>query len=277
MCTCKLKSKKPAGGAGNFNYVFSCTDPNGTIKEIKIVAANDNEAKSLAELECSDYGIARFGDKQQIAVGECNEITITAFLEADEQYYYIYPTEKLDVFCKLNKARVLYLTKDSSFNYLGKELKPLYLICFKPDDILETTYLGNNRYLTDDLFANGGELTRTLNVRITFNADGKGEGIIKFNGKSYPCLGKSGLKYPQDLTVTTADKYRVWHSGEFDVDMEYAIKIWGQRGIFIHLGYDNLQQNGGESAGCIHVDEPQIIELYNWINQNTRIQISYPW
>ncbi|RZK26487.1 MAG: murein L,D-transpeptidase [Flavobacterium sp.] len=277
MCICKQKSKTPAGSPGNFNYIFSCTDANNNTRDIKISAGNDVEAKMLAEEECSENKISVFQSGKRVPYSDDSEITITAFLEADDNYYYIYPTENLDVFCKVNKANIISITKDSNFSFFGKELKPLHIVCFKSDDIIETSYLGNARHLTNELFANGGGLAKILNMRIDFNADGSGEGIIKFNGKSFPCLGKSGVKYPKDLTFTTADKYRVWHSTEFNVDMEYAIKIWGQRGIFIHLGFDNVEDNEGQSQGCIHVDQPQIIELYNWVTQNTRLLISYPW
>ncbi len=54
MCTCKQKSKKPAGSPGNFNYVFSCITSDGKKKEIKLNAGNDLDAKSLAELECEE-------------------------------------------------------------------------------------------------------------------------------------------------------------------------------------------------------------------------------
>ena len=59
MCTCKQKSKKPAGSPGNFNYVFTCTTDDGTTKEVKITSGNDNEAKQLAELECDDVKISK--------------------------------------------------------------------------------------------------------------------------------------------------------------------------------------------------------------------------
>ncbi len=59
MCTCKQKSKKPAGSPGNFNYVFTCTKENGIKVEIKVTAGNDNEAKALAELECQDTEVIK--------------------------------------------------------------------------------------------------------------------------------------------------------------------------------------------------------------------------
>ncbi|OMP30062.1 hypothetical protein [Mangrovimonas sp. DI 80] len=59
MCNCKQKSKEPAGGTGNFNYVFICTKDDGSEKEIKVTAGNDNEAKQLAELDCDGVKISK--------------------------------------------------------------------------------------------------------------------------------------------------------------------------------------------------------------------------
>jgi hypothetical protein len=58
MCTCKLKSKSPAGSPGNFNYVYTCTKADGSQQEIKVSAGNDNEGKKLAELECEEEKLA---------------------------------------------------------------------------------------------------------------------------------------------------------------------------------------------------------------------------
>lgn len=51
-CTCTQKKKEPAGGAGNFKYTFECKG--GSKKEYVVIAANDNEAKALAKLECEE-------------------------------------------------------------------------------------------------------------------------------------------------------------------------------------------------------------------------------
>ena len=51
----KFVSKKPAGGLGNFNYEYICTCGGGAKKpNVKVTAANDNEAKNLAQMECDD-------------------------------------------------------------------------------------------------------------------------------------------------------------------------------------------------------------------------------
>ncbi|WP_394352415.1 L,D-transpeptidase [Pelagihabitans pacificus] len=77
--------------------------------------------------------------------------------------------------------------------------------------------------------------------------------------------------YPSDK------KLKYW-SKEFNVWLEYAILIWGQKGIYIHWGADNIASNGNsDSAGCIHLEKPQIEELFNWLNSRTRITIEHPW
>jgi hypothetical protein len=52
MCTCIQKSKTPL--SKGFHYKFDCTDSEGKLKKIELDASNDNIAKQLAELECSE-------------------------------------------------------------------------------------------------------------------------------------------------------------------------------------------------------------------------------
>lgn len=60
--------------------------------------------------------------------------------------------------------------------------------------------------------------------------------------------------------------------------MPWAVKIWGQKGIFIHEGPDTIARNDDEpSKGCIHLASPNAKDFYDWITGNTRVQISYPW
>ncbi|MCE7070884.1 hypothetical protein LZG74_11255 [Dyadobacter sp. CY327] len=81
MCTCKQKSKKPAGTPGNFNYVFSCTNDDGTKTEIKVTAGNDNEAKQLAELECDES--KSFGLLKTIRDLDLKGVVYTGFMFPD--------------------------------------------------------------------------------------------------------------------------------------------------------------------------------------------------
>lgn len=55
MSTVAFVSKKPAGPLGNFNYEYTCTCAGGTKKpNVTVTAANDNEARMLAQMECDD-------------------------------------------------------------------------------------------------------------------------------------------------------------------------------------------------------------------------------
>ena len=55
MSTVKFIRKTPAGGAGNFNYLYSCTCAGGNAKpNITVTTANDNQARHLAQLECDE-------------------------------------------------------------------------------------------------------------------------------------------------------------------------------------------------------------------------------
>lgn len=132
-------------------------------------------------------------------------------------------------------------------------------------------------------------LILTLQVKVAFT--GNGEGTLTFGSRKVACLGNPTTKYPKDLTVqniegiqyqgdyANAYKFRIWISSEFgNAEMPWAVKIWGQRGIFIHEGADNIPDNDGDpSAGCIHLAAPNAKDFYDWITGPTRIQISYPW
>lgn len=59
--------------------------------------------------------------------------------------------------------------------------------------------------------------------------------------------------------------------------MPFAILIMGARGIYVHEGADNLTDNGGPSAGCIHLAQGNAKTFYDWVSSPTRIVIAYPW
>lgn len=133
----------------------------------------------------------------------------------------------------------------------------------------------------------------TLQVKIAFKSSG--EGTLTYGGTPVPCLGHPGTMYPVDSTIDniegvqyqgdygSAFKFKVWMSNEFldangnPARMPWAVKLWGDKGIFIHEDPDNLKDNGGPSQGCVHLAKPNAQNFYNWITGRTRIQISYPW
>ncbi|MEW6126207.1 MAG: L,D-transpeptidase [Acidobacteriota bacterium] len=124
------------------------------------------------------------------------------------------------------------------------------------------------------------EVVVTGRITIKFSANGEGTMTCVGLG-NFKVLGQPGRQYPKDITVDpNADptvKKTLHHSKEFNVDMPFAIRIWGQMGIFIHEFPDNLSENGGPSAGCIHVGKPNSKRVFDYIVTRTRITIEYPW
>lgn len=117
-----------------------------------------------------------------------------------------------------------------------------------------------------------------IKIKLRYN----GEGELECVGLgSFKVLGQSGRRYPKDLTIDPTNdpsvKKRLHRSSEFNVNMPFAIRIWGQVGIFIHEFPDNLRDNGGPSAGCIHVGRINAERVFNYIVTRTRITIDYPW
>jgi aquaporin Z len=124
----------------------------------------------------------------------------------------------------------------------------------------------------DELFS---ETITTKRIEISFDASG--DGVISCKGLGdFDCQGLNGVTYPQDITVQTTDKEIKHWSTEFQVWMPFAIRIWPQRGIYIHeWGFCRVAQ--GQSAGCIHVCPGNAEKIYNWVDGPTRITIKYPW
>jgi hypothetical protein len=137
------------------------------------------------------------------------------------------------------------------------------------------------------------ELLATLQVQIAFKDSG--EGTLTYGGTTVPCLGKPSVMYPVDSIIENIEgvqyqgdygkayKFKLWKSNDFQDDngnpypMPWAVKLWPDRGIFIHEGADNLKDNPGPSSGCVHLAAPNAQNFYNWITARTRIQVSYPW
>ena len=54
MSSVEFIKKTPAGSLGNFNYEYKCKCADSSTHIIKVTTTNDNQAKQLAELECSE-------------------------------------------------------------------------------------------------------------------------------------------------------------------------------------------------------------------------------
>lgn len=131
--------------------------------------------------------------------------------------------------------------------------------------------------------------------RINIVFDKLGQGSLECVGfNTFRCLGKKGLRYPRDLTIDPEKKGAKKHPyfsqeyvcnypgiGEVRVPcrMNYSVLIWGQRGIYIHEwpGKATYAANGGPTAGCIHVEQGDAKEIYDWVDDKTRVVIDYDW
>ena len=104
-----------------------------------------------------------------------------------------------------------------------------------------------------------------------------GEGTLQCynSGKliaQYRCLGKPGFPYIKDITINTNSKQRYHKSIEFGgYLMEYCLLIHGGRGVYIHAGDNNIADNNGPSAGCIHLEINDARRVYNWVDGSVRI------
>jgi len=214
------------------------------------------------------------------AIEKNSKLTFVAAVARDGNNFFIepYPCDKPTVF-KIPTASVQVSGDPLECRLPNGSMRTLFRVfvdrfapCSRITAALAEDFFGTSR--SDDI----GFILETLQVQIKFGSNA--EGTLTYGSKSVSCLGQSTRQYPTDLTVEGVegvDKYKVWHSSEFGVDMPWAVKIWGQKGIFIHEGPNNLKDNDGESAGCIHLGSPDAEDFYNWVTGRTRIQISYPW
>ena len=113
----------------------------------------------------------------------------------------------------------------------------------------------------------------TKRMRIELAANGEGRMICDGLG-TFECLGRCGLTYPEDLTISVKDKskhetsatcYASWKWATPDsadvvklpenevvnAPMRHAILLWAQRGVYIHewTGPATYAANGGPSGG----------------------------
>ena len=109
-------------------------------------------------------------------------------------------------------------------------------------------------------------------MRINFNDNGTTcYGTLTYKGKSYSCLGKPGYPYPGDSTINVSDKDHNHYSKEFKVELPYAIKLDGTRGIYIHEDVTSPHGNlaAGRTHGCINLPRGEAKQLYDALQGRT--------
>lgn len=113
-------------------------------------------------------------------------------------------------------------------------------------------------------------------ISIVFQSDG--QGILSVDGLGeFPCLGNPETSYPQEVTNSGSEgeeKFPELYSNEIDANIEQAILLGWEHGLFIHAGADNLTDNEGPTLGNIQVAPENAKQLYGWINSPTKISIS---
>jgi hypothetical protein len=136
----------------------------------------------------------------------------------------------------------------------------------------------------------------SMTKRIDIVFSDLGEGHLECRGYgSFRCLGRKGYKYPTDLVVDPIKDpsvkqhpyfSRTYSCGFVNAQgvpqpcrMNYAIRIWGQEGVYIHEWSSpaTYAGNGGPTHGCIHLEVGRAKMVYDWVNGRTRITMKYPW
>lgn len=215
-------------------------------------------------------------------------IPLTMYIEEHGDSFYLYADEKETVY-KVPKTSVNILSEAYSVSKAGSNRTHYRIEIDRNAPCVRMSSGKAGQLLGKFLRTEPDASILTLQVKVAFSANG--EGTLTFGSRKVACLGNPSTEYPKDLTVqniegvqyqgdyANAYKFKIWISSEFNnAKMPWAVKIWGQRGIFIHEGADNIADNGGgPSAGCIHLAAPNAKDFYDWITGPTRIQVSYPW
>ncbi len=116
--------------------------------------------------------------------------------------------------------------------------------------------------------------TRQISIILRTN----GEGTLSCEGLGeFPCLGNAETLYPANVTNSGAEgeqKFPELYSNELDANIEQAILLGWEHGLFIHSGPDNLQENDGPTRGNIHLAQDNAKKLYEWLDGPAQISIS---
>ena len=116
--------------------------------------------------------------------------------------------------------------------------------------------------------------TRQISIALTTT----GAGTITCEGLGdFPCLGNSETLYPASVVnngVEGEEKFPALYSNELDTNIEQAILLGWEHGLFIHAGADNAEENGGPTGGNIQVADDNAKQIYDWMNGPTSISIS---
>ena len=111
---------------------------------------------------------------------------------------------------------------------------------------------------------------KTQKLRLSLDKE-SGIGTLSFKGREYDCGGDPSFNYPYDSTIF-GKKEPSHHSGEYDVEMKWAVLWDGTCGTYFHEA-DELTG----SAGCIHLLEGDAKSFYDDIVVGERVRIIFKW
>ena len=117
-------------------------------------------------------------------------------------------------------------------------------------------------------------MTRQISIEITAT----GEGTLSAEGLgTFPCLGNAETLYPASATNNGAEgeeKFPLLYSNELDANIEHAILLGWEYGLFIHAGADNLRENEGPTGGNLQLSAQNAKQVYDWIDETVQISIT---
>lgn len=93
----------------------------------------------------------------------------------------------------------------------------------------------------------------------------------------FPCLGSAESLYPANVSnggKEGEEKFPELYSNELDANIEQAILLGWEFGLFIHSGADNLKDNGGPTGGNIQIAPENAKRLYDFVDGPVEISIS---
>ncbi len=95
----------------------------------------------------------------------------------------------------------------------------------------------------------------TRQIKITLNSSGEGTISAEDLGE-FPCLGDPETLYPTSVSnggKEGEEKFPELYSNVLDANIEQAVLLGWEYGLFIHAGADNLAHNGGPTGGNIQL------------------------
>lgn len=116
----------------------------------------------------------------------------------------------------------------------------------------------------------------TRQIKITLNSSGEGT-ISADDLGEFPCLGDPETLYPASVSnggKEGEEKFPELYSNVLDANIEQAVLLGWEYGLFIHAGADNLADNGGPTGGNIQLSAENAKSLYDWIDGGIEIKIS---